>query len=79
MKTSAWLIVLAVPASLACALWQGSVAIPAHEMLAALGGSFLAAADALARSVAAPIELPVGVTTALIGVPALLTLLMRSR
>ena len=46
---------------------------------AALGGSFLAAADALARSVAAPIELPVGVITALIGVPALLTLLMRSR
>ena len=45
----------------------------------ALGGSFLAIADTLARSVAAPIELPVGVITALIGVPALLTLLMRSR
>jgi len=45
----------------------------------ALGGSFLAAADALARSVAAPVEIPVGVVTALVGVPTLLYLLMRSR
>ncbi len=45
----------------------------------ALGGSFLAAADTLARSVAAPIEIPVGVVTALVGVPTLLYLLMRSR
>ena len=45
----------------------------------ALGGSYLAAADTLARSLAAPIELPVGVVTAFIGVPTLLYLLMRSR
>ncbi|MBI2962082.1 MAG: iron ABC transporter permease [Betaproteobacteria bacterium] len=45
----------------------------------ALGGSFLAAADALARSVAAPIELPAGVVTALIGVPTLLYLLLKLR
>ena len=45
----------------------------------ALGGSFLTVADALARSVAAPVELPVGVVTALVGVPTLLYLLMRSR
>jgi iron complex transport system permease protein len=44
-----------------------------------LGGSFLAAADALARSAAAPMELPVGAVTALIGVPVLLALIARSR
>lgn len=36
---------------------------------ALLGGAFLALADALARTVAAPLQLPVGVITALIGVP----------
>jgi len=44
-----------------------------------LGGSLLVLADTLARTLAAPIELPVGVVTALIGVPALLALLLRSR
>jgi iron complex transport system permease protein len=44
-----------------------------------LGGSLLTLADTLARTVAAPTELPVGVITALIGVPALLFLLARSR
>jgi len=44
-----------------------------------LGGSLLALADTLARSVAAPTELPVGVVTALIGVPVLLVLLTRLR
>jgi iron complex transport system permease protein len=44
-----------------------------------LGGSFLATADALARSAAAPAELPVGAVTALIGVPVLLALIARSR
>jgi iron complex transport system permease protein len=46
---------------------------------ACLGGSFLAASDALARSVAAPAELPVGAVTALVGVPVLLALVWRSR
>ena len=46
---------------------------------ACLGGSLLALADALARSVAAPAELPVGVLTAMIGVPVLLLLLVRLR
>ncbi|MBS4097418.1 MAG: iron ABC transporter permease [Sulfuricella sp.] len=47
-------------------------------LLAALGGgSLLVLADALARSVAAPQQLPVGVLTALLGVPALLLLLRR--
>lgn len=47
-------------------------------LLAALGGgSLLVIADTLARSVAAPQQLPVGVLTALLGVPALLILLRR--
>jgi iron complex transport system permease protein len=46
---------------------------------ACLGGAFVAAADALARSVAAPLELPVGAVTALIGVPALVVLLLKTR
>jgi iron complex transport system permease protein len=43
------------------------------------GGTLLTLADTLARSVAAPIELPVGVITALIGVPVFLYLLARAR
>jgi iron complex transport system permease protein len=47
--------------------------------LAALaGGAFLALADAGARVVAAPAELPVGVVTAFVGVPFFLALLRRS-
>jgi iron complex transport system permease protein len=44
-----------------------------------LGGGFLTIADTLARSWAAPVQLPVGVITALLGVPAFLYLLIRSR
>ena len=43
------------------------------------GGTLLLLADTLARTVAAPIQLPVGVITALVGVPVLLALLTRSR
>jgi iron complex transport system permease protein len=45
------------------------------------GGSFLVLADALARTVVAPQQLPVGVITALIGVPVFLLQLhqLRSR
>lgn len=43
------------------------------------GGSFLAFADTLARTAAAPQQLPVGVLTALIGVPMFLLLLSRKR
>ncbi|MBK7813925.1 MAG: iron ABC transporter permease [Rhodocyclaceae bacterium] len=39
------------------------------------GGSLLVLADTLARTVAAPVQLPVGVLTALIGVPVFLYLL----
>lgn len=47
-----------------------------HAML--LGGSLLVVADTLARSLLAPIQLPVGVITALLGVPAFLFLLTRT-
>jgi iron complex transport system permease protein len=41
------------------------------------GGGFLVLADALARSIAPPVELPVGVVTALVGVPLFAILLKR--
>jgi len=43
------------------------------------GGTLLLLADTLARTVIAPEQLPVGVITALIGVPTFLVLLYRSR
>jgi len=44
-----------------------------------LGGSFLLLADSLARTIIAPQQLPVGVLTAVIGVPAFLFILHRGR
>ena len=41
------------------------------------GGGFLLVADTVARTVAAPAELPVGVVTALVGVPLFIVLLTR--
>lgn len=43
------------------------------------GGAALTLADLLARTIVAPVQLPVGVITALIGVPVFLVLLARSR
>jgi iron complex transport system permease protein len=43
------------------------------------GGTLLVVADTAARTVASPVELPVGVLTALLGVPAFLWLLTRAR
>jgi iron complex transport system permease protein len=43
------------------------------------GGAILTLADLLARTVVAPIQLPVGVITALVGVPLFLLLLTRGR
>jgi len=42
-----------------------------------LGGTFLVLADTLARTVFAPVELPVGVVTAVVGVPIFAVLLRR--
>ena len=44
-----------------------------------LGGAFLTVADTVARTLWAPQQLPVGVLTALLGVPAMLVLLGRAR
>jgi len=44
-----------------------------------LGGCFLTAADTLARTVIAPQQLPVGVITAMLGVPFFLFLLQKNR
>lgn len=56
---------------------------PDHRVLlpaSAIGGAvFLVLADALARSVIAPAQLPVGVVTALVGGPFFLFLLWRNR
>ncbi len=52
------------------------VLLPASVLI---GGIVLALADLLARSIAAPVQLPVGVVTAFIGVPVFLMLLARSR
>jgi iron complex transport system permease protein len=43
-----------------------------------LGGAFLVLADAAARSIAPPIELPVGTVTSLVGVPLFAVLLRRT-
>lgn len=56
---------------------------PLHRRLipvsAAAGAILLMLADAFARSVAAPLELPVGIVTALLGAPIFLRLLAGSR
>lgn len=59
-----------------------TVARPLHRTLLPLvfagGGSFLVLADVVSRTVAPPLELPVGVVTALVGVPIFALLLRRS-
>jgi len=56
---------------------------PDHRLLipasCIAGGSFVVLADALARTIAAPQQLPVGVITALIGVPLFLVQLHQQR
>jgi iron complex transport system permease protein len=45
----------------------------------AFGAAFLIACDAVSRTILAPLELPVGIITALIGGPFFLWLLIRRR
>jgi iron complex transport system permease protein len=56
---------------------------PDHRVLiptaALLGSALLMIADALARTVVAPVELPVGVVTALLGAPWFIYLLRQRR
>ncbi len=53
---------------------RNRVLVPASALL---GAAFLVAADTLARTLFAPLELPVGALTALVGGPAFLLLLRR--
>jgi iron complex transport system permease protein len=43
------------------------------------GGALVVLADTLARTVVAPLQLPVGAVTALLGVPVFLWLMRRAR
>lgn len=56
---------------------------PAHRTLlpatALLGGALLLGADVIARTIASPAELPLGVVTAALGAPFFIGLLMRRR
>ena len=52
------------------------VVLPASALF---GAAFLVACDVVARTVMAPVELPVGVITALIGGPFFLWMLVRKR
>ncbi len=54
--------------------WKHGVLVPATI---ALGGAFLALCDVVARTVIAPVEIPVGVITAMLGGPFFLWLLIR--
>jgi iron complex transport system permease protein len=60
-----------------------SLSGPDHRVLlpaAAIGGGVLVAiADVVARSIAAPLELPIGIITSILGCPFFLFLLQRSR
>jgi iron complex transport system permease protein len=86
------LVAIAVGASVASAGMIGFVGIvvphvlrlaagPDHRFLlpasALLGGALLIGADTVARTVAAPAELPIGILTAAIGAPFFLWLLLR--
>jgi iron complex transport system permease protein len=59
------------------------VAGPGHRLLlpasALLGAAVLIIADLVARTVAAPAEVPLGVITALVGAPFFVWLLRRTR
>ncbi len=67
---------LVVPHALRLALGNDQrVLLPASALA---GGTLLLLADTAARSLLAPQQLPVGVITALVGVPAFMLLLMRS-
>ncbi|QFU14876.1 FecCD family ABC transporter permease [Microvirga thermotolerans] len=87
-------VAVAVGTSVACAGMIGFVGIvvphvlrllagPDHRMLlpasALAGAALLVAADTVARTLAAPAELPIGILTALIGAPFFLWLLLRRR
>jgi iron complex transport system permease protein len=68
---------LVVPHALRLAIGNDQrILLPASALM---GGAALTLADLASRTVIAPVQLPVGVITALIGVPVFLALLMRSK
>jgi ferric hydroxamate transport system permease protein len=56
----------------------GSATARLVHMAGLLGAVLVVSADALGRSLLAPVEIPVGVVTALIGAPYLIWLLRRT-
>jgi iron complex transport system permease protein len=56
---------------------------PGHRLLlpasAVLGAILLLGADTLARTLAAPAEVPIGILTAIVGAPVFLSILLRQR
>ncbi|MBN9050192.1 MAG: iron ABC transporter permease [Rhizobiales bacterium] len=56
---------------------------PSHRLLLPasmlLGAAMMLAADSVARTIAAPAELPIGIVTAIVGAPFFLALLLRQR
>ena len=68
---------LVVPHALRLVLGNDQRVLLPASVLA--GGTLLVLADTLARTIAAPVQLPVGVITALVGVPVFLALLARGR
>jgi iron complex transport system permease protein len=68
---------LIVPHALRLAIGNDQrLLLPASVLV---GGALLVIADTIARTLVAPVQLPVGVITALVGVPAFLWLLARGR
>lgn len=59
--------------------WTGASNRLLMPLSALLGGAFLVVCDAAARSILRPAEIPVGVVTALIGGPALISILASRR
>jgi iron complex transport system permease protein len=68
---------LVVPHALRLAIGNDQRVLLPASVLA--GGALLVVADTIARTIVAPVQLPVGVITALIGVPVFLALLSRGR
>ena len=75
-RRSSRFVGLVVPHLFACRRSAHRVLLPASF---ALGGALLVLADLIARTAAAPVELPLGVVTALLGGPFFLWLIWRTR
>lgn len=63
----------------AARLWHGQFTPGYLVSTALIGGLMVLGADTLARTVAAPLELPAGAITALVGAPVFLWLLLKGR